>query len=79
MNQKEQILELMREGWVSPILALEECGCFRLGARLLEIKNEGYPVEERWVERESRFGKKTWKEFRLRKHEEQIVRYLDTI
>lgn len=44
------VLDLLRahpEG-VTPLDALDEVGSFRLGARVYELKAEGYNVETRW-------------------------------
>lgn len=65
LSQNEMILILASKGWITPLLALQEAGCLRLGARLWELKAEGYEFEEKWMSHESRFGKKTYKAFRL--------------
>lgn len=33
---------------VTPLDALDEIGSFRLGARVYELKQDGYDVETRW-------------------------------
>lgn len=45
--QAEQILTLMRRGWVSPLVALDQCRSFRFSARVLEIKRAGHDLEHR--------------------------------
>ena len=65
MTQNEMILEMLREGWVSPLDALSEAGCLRLGARVFDLRQDGHQIEERWHKYESRFGKKQYKEFRI--------------
>ena len=35
---------------LTPLDALRDFGCFRLGARIYDLKQEGYPVERRMVE-----------------------------
>lgn len=45
------VLELLRahpEG-VSPLMALDEIGCFRLGARVWDLKAAGHEIESRLV------------------------------
>ena len=44
-SQKARILEYMRQGHsISPMEALNLFGCFRLGARIADIKGEGYLI-----------------------------------
>ena len=61
-RQSDAIFNLMLKDWVSPIDALEKVKCFRLGARIYDMRRAGIDVEERWVEGQD--GKR-WKEFRL--------------
>ena len=51
MTQNDSILRLMRRRWITGIEALRECGCFRLAARVYELRDRGHKVERRWVER----------------------------
>lgn len=45
MTQKEQILHHLTEiGPITPIEALEQYGCFRLGARIADLKKEGVAI-----------------------------------
>lgn len=45
MTQKEQILQHLTEiGPITPIEALEKYGCFRLGARIADLKKEGVAI-----------------------------------
>lgn len=45
MPQTEQILDYMAtKGPIDPLTALQEFGCFRLGARIWELKAAGFPV-----------------------------------
>ena len=45
MSQTLQILEYMKaHGSITPLEALENIGCFRLGARIWELKDMGFPV-----------------------------------
>jgi hypothetical protein len=48
MSQIKQILEYMQDGnTISPLEALKKFGSFRLGARIWELKQLGYPVKRR--------------------------------
>lgn len=41
MKQKEQILQYMREhGSITPMIALRKFGCFRLAARIDELRDD---------------------------------------
>ena len=45
MSQELEILmELKRGNKITPLDALEKFGVFRLGARILELRRQGYPV-----------------------------------
>lgn len=46
MNQTDAILDHLLSGKsITPIDALNLYGCFRLGARVLELRKEGYNIE----------------------------------
>lgn len=50
MTQTELILaDLKRGRKISPIDALEDYGCFRLGARIWELKRDGHPIKTELV------------------------------
>jgi helix-turn-helix protein len=66
------VLELLRrhpEG-VTALTALDEVGSFRLGARIYELKAEGYDVETTWTETYN--GKRIAK-YRLHETEQLVV------
>ena len=43
MSQEKQILKYMQSGnSITPMDALNRFGCFRLGARIYNLKNSGY-------------------------------------
>jgi len=46
VTQAERILAYMREHpeGITPITALEEFGCFRLGARIYDLRREGHQI-----------------------------------
>ena len=49
-SQKEMILEYLQLGHaLTPLEALRYFGCFRLGARIADIKKEGYNVHSEHV------------------------------
>lgn len=48
-SQKAQILADLQKGKaITPIDALNDYGCFRLGARIADLKEDGWPIESRW-------------------------------
>lgn len=64
MNQTNQILDYLRTGKaITPLEALNHFGCFRLGARIYEIKKLGYKVKTE-IERQ---GDKHWAKYSLLK------------
>lgn len=62
-TQNEMILEHLQESeiGITPIDALNLYGCFRLSARISDLRREGYPIVS---ERETRNGK-TYCRYRL--------------
>lgn len=51
MSQTDAVLALLRErgqAGVTPLDALDELGCFRLGARVWDLNKEGHIVVNRW-------------------------------
>lgn len=46
MSQEQQILEHLKSGkTLDPMTALREFSCFRLAARINDLRNDGYNVE----------------------------------
>jgi len=49
-SQKARILAYMMEGnSITPLEALNLCGSLRLGARIADLKEDGWPIESKWV------------------------------
>ncbi len=45
-TQKQKILAYIdSHGSITPMDALNKFGCMRLGARIYELKQEGYPIQ----------------------------------
>ncbi|AIL33108.1 helix-turn-helix domain-containing protein [Basilea psittacipulmonis] len=62
MAQAEQILEFLKKGNpITPIDALNLFGCFRLGARIFDLRREGYNIVTEIVED----GEKHYARYRL--------------
>lgn len=57
-NQKEQILEhIEKYGSITPLEAQRFYGCMRLGARIWDLRKDGYAIVREIVEVETRSGK----------------------
>ena len=53
-SQAKRILAYMQEGHrITPIEALNLFGCFRLGARIADLKDGGHQIESEFVKTES--------------------------
>jgi hypothetical protein len=63
MTQNQMVLIALQMGQkVTPLIALRRFGCFRLGARIYDLKQKGYKIASRMVET-SRGSKKYVKEY----------------
>jgi hypothetical protein len=59
MNQGERIKLYLKTGkGLTGLDALRMFGCFRLGARVLELKQEGFEIDSQYVYRTNKFGEK---------------------
>lgn len=57
MNDREKILRHLQEvGPITPLEALEQYGCYRLGARIYELRHDGHVINTELVEGKDRFG-----------------------
>ena len=46
MSQSKQILNYLKSGnKLNPLQALKKFGCFRLGARIFDLKEQGHNIE----------------------------------
>lgn len=62
MAQKSLILRhLERYGSITPMTALEKYGCFRLAARIGELKDQGHEIATEMVKK----GQKRYAKYRL--------------
>jgi hypothetical protein len=58
MTQNDMILQYLREeGSITPMEALEEFGCMRLGARIYELKEAGIGIRTVPERKLNRYGK----------------------
>lgn len=57
MTQTDMILGYLREhGSISQLEAAQELGCWRLGARIWDLRHEGHAIRREMVTRRNRFG-----------------------
>ena len=69
MTQTTAILRILRlRGTITPLEALQEVGCFRLAARISDLRAEGYPIVTEWVET----ADKRYARYRLNEQPEQL-------
>lgn len=60
MNQTERILMYMRDfGSITQLEAMRDLGCMRLGARVYDLKREGYNIRREMETSKNRYGKDT--------------------
>lgn len=60
MTQTERIYEYLKEyGSITALEALRDLGIMRLGARIFELRAEGYPIRSDMVDVKNRFGELT--------------------
>lgn len=59
MSQTADILSyIQKKGSITPLEALQQLGCFRLGARVWDLRASGVPIEKEMVEENGkRFAK----------------------
>lgn len=72
MTQTEQIRRHLKSGRaITPIQALDEFGCFRLAARIDELRREGMDIETVTQERNG----KRYAAYVLRGQQELVLEY----
>lgn len=58
MTQREMILHYMEEnGSITQAEAVSEFGCYRLGARIWDLRAAGYNIKSDTVTKKNRYGK----------------------
>ena len=62
MSQEKQILAHLKRKAITPIEALERYGCFRLAARIHDLRDKGHDIQVRMVER----GEKVFAQYSLK-------------
>lgn len=60
VTQVQLILEYIDEfGSITPLEAIRDIGCYRLSARIADIKKKGYPVRTELISVQNRRGKQS--------------------
>jgi hypothetical protein len=63
MTQCRRILAHLKRGPITPMQALDQYGCFRLAARIADLREEGHPILTERVKRNN----KVYARYRLAK------------
>ena len=68
MSQTTQILDMLKRGPVTAMDALKQAGCFRLAARIADLRQQGHHIETETIEvngkhvAQDQLKEKTWLE-----------------
>lgn len=67
MTQCERVLQYMQDfGSINPMQALGDLGCYRLGARIYDLRQGGHHITRRMVSAKNRYGESvSYAEYRL--------------
>ena len=55
-TQVEKVLARLQAGTLTQMEAIDELGCMRLGARVLELRDQGYDIRTTMIEVPARGG-----------------------
>lgn len=59
MTQTEMVLRYMQDfGSITPVDAMREFGCMRLGARIYDLKRDGHVIITERKKHKNRYGRK---------------------
>lgn len=60
MTQNERVLKYMRDfGSITQLEAMQDLGCMRLGARVYDLKRDGYAIKKEMETSKNRYGEDT--------------------
>ncbi len=66
ITQDLAVLEWLKEHTcINPMTALNELGCYRLSARIHQLRKQGYQISTKRIAKQGRFGKVFFAEYRL--------------
>ena len=60
MSQETQILSHLKRGPIDPMKALTLNGCFRLAARISDLRDKGHDIRTQIIERDGKRFAKYW-------------------
>lgn len=60
----QKLIKLLRRRWVSPVLALRECGLMSLSQRVGQLRRRGVHIADAWV-KDSKTGRNAYKQYRI--------------
>jgi hypothetical protein len=66
MSQNEWVLEALRRGPLTPLDALQGCGCLRLAARVLDLRRAGHIITSKKISQND----KTFAQYTLAKEKQ---------
>ena len=56
-KQADRILKYLRTfGSIDPMQAIRDIGCYRLSARIKDLRDEGYDIQTKIVAQKNRYG-----------------------
>lgn len=60
LTQREKVLRHLEEfGHITPMEAIQDYGILRLGARIWDLRAQGYSIRTKYVSGKNRFGEPT--------------------
>ena len=60
MTQCDRVLKYMQDfGTITPVQAMQDLGCMRLGARIWDLRAAGHNITRRMVSSKNRYGEAT--------------------
>jgi len=66
LTQDFAVLMILKEnGTINPLEALKEIGCFRLSARIHNLRKKGYQITTKRINKQGKFGKINFAEYCL--------------
>lgn len=48
-TQRQRIVKLLKQGWISPLKALKVTGSLKLATRVSELRQQGYIIADKWA------------------------------
>lgn len=78
MTKKERVLAYLKEAGdrgITPLDAWRECGSYRLGAVIFELKKEGWVIETEIETYSGKFGTSRFARYTLKQEEQQCFHF----